>query len=247
MRINYPPTEPHGEIRQLLPNFFYVPGTIKLAPGVTINRNMGIARWQDHLTLINPIRLRPQQEEKLKDLGRVSHAIRLGYHHGRDDLYYRDHFDLTFWTQRGSDFYPPKADKVLRQEDVCPIPGGRFIVFSQSQFPEAVLWLPFSGGLLVSCDALQYWQSWNGCTWFGKNLLRFSGIRRGMQIAPSWRARVTPSDKNARLWLKYDFEQILRQPFLHFLAAHGDFCADNAYEKVAYAVGQAFPGLGKAA
>ncbi|WNZ56469.1 hypothetical protein QT397_03640 [Microbulbifer sp. MKSA007] len=148
MRINYPPTEPHGEIRQLLPNFFYVPGTIKLAPGVTINRNMGIARWQDHLTLINPIRLRPQQEEKLKDLGRVSHAIRLGYHHGRDDLYYRDHFDLTFWTQRGSDFYPPKADKVLRQEDVCPIPGGALLSFPKVSFQK-----PYCGSRLVA----DYW------------------------------------------------------------------------------------------
>ncbi|MCO1333023.1 hypothetical protein MO867_01595 [Microbulbifer sp. OS29] len=247
MRINYPSTEPHGEIRQLLPNFFYVPGTIKLAPGATINRNMGIARWGDQLTLINPVRLRPQQEEKLKDLGRVCHAIRLGYHHGQDDLYYRDRFNLTFWRQWGSNFYPPEADKVLRGAGPCPIPGGRIIAFSRSQFPEAVLWLPYNGGLLVSCDALQYWDSWHGCNWFGRSLLRFSGIRKGMQVVPAWRARVTAVGKDPGLWLEQDFQRILEQPFLHFLAAHGDFCADSAYELVTSAVGRAFAGVKKAA
>lgn len=247
MRIEYPPPQPHGEIRRLLPDFFYVPGTAKLAPATIINRNMAIVRWGDDLTLVNPVRLRPQQEEKLRDLGTVRHAVRLGYYHGSDDLYYRDRFNITFWRQAHSDFYPPMADELLREGQHCPVPGGRFIEFSHSRFPEAVLWVPFNGGLLLSCDALQFWQSWHGCSWCGRNLLRLAGFRRGMQVAPTWRVRMTPEGCDPAHWLEEDFQRLLQLPFLHFMAAHGDFCADSAYEQVAAAVAKAFPGLDLAA
>jgi len=247
VRINYPAPQPHGEIRQLLPDLFCVPGTVKLAPGVSINRNMAIVRWGEDLTLVNPVRLRPQLEEKLRDLGRISHAVRLGYHHGQDDLYYRDHFDLTFWRQAGSDFYPPEADRPIREAGDCPVPSGRFLEFCHSRFPEAVLWLPFNGGLLISCDALQYWGNWCGCNWIGRNLLRFSGLRRGMQVPPAWRVRMTPGGHDPRHYLLEDFERLMQLRFIHLLGAHGEFCADRAHEKVATAVDQAFSGIGKAA
>ncbi|SHF35592.1 hypothetical protein SAMN04487965_2019 [Microbulbifer donghaiensis] len=247
MRIQYPPPQPHGEIRRLLPDFFYVPGTSRLAPATIINRNMAIVRWGDELTLVNPLRLRPQQEEKLQDLGTLRHAVRLGYYHGCDDLYYRDRFNITFWRQADSDFYPPMADALLREGGDCPVPGGRFVEFSHSRFPEAVLWVPLNGGLLLSCDALQFWQSWHGCSWCGRNLLRLAGFRRGMQVAPTWRLRMTPEGCDPAHWLEEDFQRVLQLPFLHFLAAHGDFCPDSAYEKVVTAVSKAFPDLDLAA
>ncbi|MFA0809616.1 hypothetical protein [Microbulbifer epialgicus] len=247
MQINYPKPQPHGEIRQLLPDLFCVPGTVKLAPAVTINRNMAIVRWREDLILVNPVRLRPSLEEKLQDLGQVRHAVRLGYHHGQDDLYYRDHFDLTFWRQTGSDFYPPGADQPLKDGGDCPVPGGRFLEFSCGRFPEAVLWLPFNGGLLLSCDALQYWGKWRGCNWLGRNLLRFSGMRVGMQIPPAWRIRMTPQGRDVRCCLQQDFERLLQLSFLHLLAAHGEFCPDRAHEEVVTAVEQAFPGIERAA
>jgi hypothetical protein len=247
VRINYPEPQPHGEIRQLLPDLFFVPGTVKLAPAVTINRNMAIVRWQEELILVNPIRLRPAQEEKLQDLGRIAHAVRLGYHHGQDDLYYRDHFDLTFWRQTGSNFYPPSADRLVRDGGICPIPGSRFVELRYSRYPEAFWWLPFNDGLLLGCDALQYWGKWSGCSWFGRNLLRLSGMRSGMQVPPAWRTRMTPEGRDQRCWLQEDFERLLQLPFLHFLAAHGEFCADRAHEEVTAAISRAFPGLYKAA
>ncbi|MFC6981530.1 hypothetical protein [Microbulbifer taiwanensis] len=224
-----------------------MPGTTKLAPATVINCNMGIVRWGDELILVNPLRLRPQQEEKLQDLGKVRHAVRLGYYHGRDDLYYRDHFNLTFWRQAGSDFYPPTADRLLREGGDCPVPGGRFVEFSQSRYPEAILWLPHNGGLLLCCDALQYWQSWRGCNWFGRNLLRFGGFRRGMQVAPTWRTRMTPEGCDPQHCMEDDFQRLLQLPFLHFMGAHGEFCADKAHEEVAGAVARVYSGLDRAA
>lgn len=248
MQIDYPLPQPHGEIRRLLPDFFVVPSTVRLAPATVINRNMGIVRCGDDLTLVNPVRLREAQEEKLQDLGNVRHAVRLGYHHGCDDLYYRDKFNLTFWRQRGSDLYPaPAPDRVLSEGGDCPVPGGRFLEFSGARFPEAVLWVPHNEGLLLACDALQYWQSWRGCTWCGRNLLRFGGIRRGMQVAPGWRLRMTPEGADPAHWLQQDFQRLLDLRFHHFMAAHGQFCPDNAHELVAAAVARAFPPIDRAA
>lgn len=248
MRIDYPPPQPHGEIRRLLPDFFTLPGTARLAPATFINRNMCIVRFGEDLTLVNPVRLRPAQEEKLRDLGEIRHAVRLGYFHGCDDLYYRDKFHLTFWRQADSDLYPaPSPDRQLREGGECPVPGGRFFEFTGALHPEAALWLPYSGGLLLVCDALQYWQSWAGCNWCGRNLLRLAGFRRGMQVAPTWRMQMTPRGCDPAHWLEEDFRRLLALPFIHFMAAHGDFCADCAYEKVTAAINKAFPRKRRAA
>ncbi|GAA5524563.1 hypothetical protein Maes01_01120 [Microbulbifer aestuariivivens] len=244
MRIDYPLPQPHGEIRRLLPDLFYVPGTARLGPGVTVNRNMAILRFGEDLVLVNPLRLRRAQEEKLEDLGRVRHAVRLGYCHGRDDLYYRDRYSLTFWRQSDSDLYPaPAADQPLREGGNCPVPEGRFFEFSHSRHPEAALWVPINGGLLLTCDALQYWQSWRGCSWLGRNLMRLAGFRRGLQVAPTWRLRMTPRGCDPGCWLAADFERLLELPFAHLLGGHGNFCADTAHEEATMAVRKSFPGL----
>ncbi|KUJ83030.1 hypothetical protein AWR36_010855 [Microbulbifer flavimaris] len=244
MQIDYPLPQPHGEIRRLLPDLFYVPGTARLGPALTVNRNMAILRFGDELVLVNPVRLRPFQEEKLEDLGRVTHAVRLGYYHGCDDLYYRDRYNLTFWRQLDSDLYPaPAPDAPLREGGECPAPTGQFFEFTHSCHPEAALWVPMNGGLLLTCDALQYWQSWQGCTWLGRNLMRLAGFRRGMQVAPTWRLRMTPRGCDPGRWLGEDFERLLDLPFVHLLGGHGGFCADTAHEKAEQAVRKSFPGL----
>lgn len=244
MQIDYPLPQPHGEIRRLLPDLFYVPGTQRLGPALTVNRNMAVLRFDDELVLVNPVRLRPAQEEKLEDLGHIRHAVRLGYYHGCDDLYYRDRYNLTFWRQLDSDLYPaPAADAPIREAGECPAPGGKFFEFTHSSHPEAALWVPISGGLLLTCDALQYWQSWRGCTWLGRNLMRLAGFRRGMQVAPTWRMRMTPRGCDPGQWLGEDFERLLELPFVHLLGGHGNFCPDTAHEKVELAVQKSFPGL----
>ncbi|WGL15286.1 hypothetical protein PVT68_10945 [Microbulbifer bruguierae] len=241
MHIEYPAPQPHGRIRQLLPDFFVVRGTARIAPGVVVNRNMGIVRSGEDLLLVNPVRLCPAGEERLCDLGRVRQAVRLGYYHGCDDLYYRDRFNVFFWRQEHSNHYPvPPADQFLVDGGTCPVSGGRVFEFSNSRVPEAALLVPQAGGLLLTCDALQYWRDWTGCSWAGKWLLRFGGVHRGMQVVQSWRSRATPGDENSQRWLAADFQRLLNLPFFHLLAAHGDFCADNAHELTERAVSGSF-------
>lgn len=240
MHIAYPAPQPHGHIEQLLPDFFVVRGTARLAPGTVVNRNMGIVRIGDDLLLVNPVRLHRREEERLCDLGQVRQAVRLGYFHGCDDLYYRDRYNAIFWRQPHSDHYPlPPADELLRDGGPCPVAGGRVFEFTNSVVPEAALLVPLSGGLLLTCDSLQYWKGWQSCSWAGKWLLRLSGVHRGMQVSPGWLRRATPATENCR-WLAADFTRLLQLPFSHLLGAHGDFCADNARELAERAVSCCF-------
>lgn len=247
MRIDYPPSQPHGEILRILPDVYTVSGSVRLAPATVINRNMTIVRSGDDLTLINPVRLRPVVEERLLDIGNIRHLVRLGYYHGCDDLYYRDRFNATFWRQAGSDYYPPPADRPLCEGDDCPVPGGRFLELCRGQRPEAVMWLPHSGGLLLACDALQYWRTWSGCSWCGRSLLRLNGLRRGVQVVPGWCAKVLPKGRDPSHWMEEDFRRLLQWRFNHFLGGHGEFLADAAGEQVAAAVERVFPDLQRAA
>ena len=241
MHIAYPPPLPHGPIRQLLPDFFVVRGQARVAPGVLVNRNMGIVRSGDELLLVNPVRLNRVQEERLTELGQVRQAVRLGYFHGCDDLYYRDRFNVYFWRQSHSDHYPlPPADQFLVDGGSCPVTGGRVFEFSNSSVPEAALLIPHSGGLLLTCDALQYWNGWTACNWAGKWMLRLSGVHQGMQVAPGWCRRATPDSENSLRWLAADFQRLLQLPFQHMLAGHGDFCADRAHELAEQAVAASF-------
>ncbi|QIL90645.1 hypothetical protein GNX18_13410 [Microbulbifer sp. SH-1] len=244
MHIAYPAPLPHGRIRQLLPDFFVVRGSARIAPGVVVNRNMGIVRSGDDLLLVNPVRLCPTTEERLRDLGRVRQVVRLGYYHGCDDLYYRDRFNAFFWRQALSDHYPlPPADQLLSDGGPSPIHGGRVFEFSNSQVPEAALLIPQAGGLLLTCDALQYWAGWIGCNWAGRWALRLSGVHQGMLVAPAWCRRATPQYENSRSWLAADFRRLLSLPFYHLLGAHGDFCADRAHELAERAIVSSFATL----
>lgn len=251
MQIAYPPPLPHGEIRQLLRDFFMVQGRARIAPGVYVNRNMGIVRTGEDLLLVNPVRLCRRVEEDLCELGQIRQAVRLGYFHGCDDLYYRDRFNTFFWRQANSDHYPiPPADQELREDSLSPVVGGRVFVFNNSLVPEAALLIPQDGGLLLTCDSIQFWRGWEGCNWAGKWLMRAGGVHQGMQILPGWRSRATGDREHNQRGLAQDFQRLLQLPFYHLLGAHGQFCADTAREQAATAIANSFSkyaGTGRAA
>jgi len=63
----YPPAYPHDQIQSLYPGVFLLHGSIKMGPGMRMNRNMVILQDGTELTLINPVRM---SEEGLAALGR---------------------------------------------------------------------------------------------------------------------------------------------------------------------------------
>ena len=62
------PTE-HDAIEEIFPDVFTVHGSIRMAPGMRINRNMVVVRQNGELTIVNPVRLSAQEETALEALG----------------------------------------------------------------------------------------------------------------------------------------------------------------------------------
>ena len=54
---------PHGDIESLGADIFAVRGSIRINLFMRISRNMAIVREGNELTLVNPIRLRPEIEK----------------------------------------------------------------------------------------------------------------------------------------------------------------------------------------
>ncbi len=86
---------PHGDIRQIFKDVFFVTGTNKIHhEGIDIqtSRNMTIVRSGSELTLINTVRLNEEALQKLDALGVVTNIVRIGAFHGRDDAFYQNRY-----------------------------------------------------------------------------------------------------------------------------------------------------------
>ncbi len=103
--IQFTPAWLHGDIREVLPDVFFVTGTNKIHhEGVDIqtSRNMVILRNGSELTLVNTVRLNEEGLKKLESLGSVTHIVRIGAFHGRDDAFYRKHYPMAqLWGLKG--------------------------------------------------------------------------------------------------------------------------------------------------
>ena len=53
----HPPAYPHEQIENLYPGVYLLHGSIKVGPGMRMNRNMIILQNWPELTLINPVRM----------------------------------------------------------------------------------------------------------------------------------------------------------------------------------------------
>lgn len=153
--------------------------------GSRFNKNMIVLVDQEkgHLTVVNPLKLSPEGEEKLLELGftgLVTNLIRLGpsEHAAFEDDYYLTHFgkaaadngeQLQRWAPGPfsnsphlpihqtlfdtTNTRPLKLDSPIAP--VSPHPDVEVFVFSETVQPEAVLWLR-SKRVLIAGDCLQH-------------------------------------------------------------------------------------------
>jgi hypothetical protein len=234
---DYPSALPHEPEEEIFPNIFLVHGSARVGPGMRLNRNMAIVRSNDDLSLINPVRLSAPAEARLERLGKVKHVIRIGYYHGVDDRYYVDRYGAEFWCQPGSERYrEPRPTQILRDETPLPIPVAELFLFKATNFPESAILLKNHGGVLITCDSLQYWTDWSYCTLAAKLVIRINGFSLRMLIGTFWLKAMTPKGQS----LRADFERLLKLEFKHLLGADGRLCRDQAHEQVAAEVGRAF-------
>lgn len=221
---NYPPALPHEPIRALFENVYWVHGSIRIGPGMCMNRNMVIIREGRDLTLVNPVRISDEELARLDALGAVRHVMRLGDFHGRDDAFYQDRYRAEFWCQPGQSTYAaPLPDRIIRVTEPPPVRNAEFFVFETALFPEAALLLK-EHGLLITTDSIQYWNDWSYTSWFTRQVLGLMGFRLTLLIGGPWLKRVTPPGGS----LQAEFERLLTLDFKHLLAAHGGLLRDQA-------------------
>jgi len=232
----YAPAYAHDPIEVLFENVFWVHGSIKIAPGMTMNRNMIILRQVNDLILINPVRLNLHEEEKLCSLGSVKKIIRLGDFHGLDDQYYVDRFKAEFWCQKGQSTYKsPTPNTIIEENTLSPIENSEFFIFSTAKYPEAALLLK-DHNLLITTDSIQNLTNWTHTTFLTKIVLKLMGFKKELLIGKPWIKRVTPKGGSMR----DDFDRLLMLDFEHIIAAHGTLLRGNAKSELKQVVNKTF-------
>ncbi len=232
----YAPAYPQDPLTELYPDVYLLHGSIRMGPGMTMNRNMLVLRHADELTLVNPVRMDEANLARLEALGTVKHVVRLGDFHGLDDAFYCERYACLFWAQpQQATYTTPKPDQLINAESESPVPGSEFFIFNTARYPEAALFIP-RHKLLITTDSVQYHADWSYFSTFTRIVFRLLGFRIGLNIGPPWRKRVTPKGQS----LKTDFEQLLALDFDALVAAHGVLLPTGAKPMLAELVERTF-------
>lgn len=217
----HPPARKHGELAEVLPDLFFVTGTIQM-PGplpVRFSRNMTVVRRGDRLVLVNSVRLDDAGLAALDKLGKVTDVIRLAANHGMDDPFYAERYGAKVWvvkgqrytagfnTSRPDTYFTPHHE--LDATTAPPIDGARLVVFDSTP-PEGMLLLPDHGGVMISGDCLQNWAAPDAYfSWPGKVLLKMMGFIRPHNIGPGWLKQGKPPKDQLRAISEHRFANVL--------------------------------------
>lgn len=235
----YPPPTRHDPLEEVFPDVFLLRGSYRANAWLTFNRNMVVVREGESLTVISSVRLLPEFEPQLDALGTVRHVIRAGYFHGADDRYYVDRYGAQFWAPAGARTEPgPAATRELSAAAELPFSGARAYVTQHSRFPEAVILIEREGGILLTCDSLQYYADRRFGSLAARIMMPLMGFPLRMIIGPVWLKAMTDRDGGS---LQPDFEHIAGLQFRHLIPGHGSLCRDTAKSKVHDAVRRVWP------
>ena len=235
----FTPVWPHGEIREIFKNIFFVTGTNKVhyaGDDIQTSRNMIIIRDGTQLTLINTVRLDEDGLQKLDSLVDVTHIFRIGAFHGRDDAFYKNQYPTSIlWNLKGMSYESGlKADQDLIPGSTMPIPDCSLFAFETSKFPEGVLHIAKEGGILITCDSIQNIT----CTddFYSATTARSlhaQGLIQPANISPIWLSATHTSAE--------DFYRLLKtMTFDHLLTAHGEPLINTAFAQVTQTVKRVF-------
>jgi hypothetical protein len=214
---DFPAALPHGPLREIFPDIFFVTGTFRLAPLLTFPRNMTVVRRGSSLTVLNSVRLDAQGEAALAKLGKVEHVVRVGHFHGLDDPYYVDRFGATLWA-------PPGIHGLTGARELgpgkTPIEGSTVFLFEKGKIGEAVILLDVDGGVIITCDSYQNWTSLDGCSLLAKGVIKAMGFGP-KHIGGPWTKAMGPA-------VREDFDRLLALPWQHLVPSHGTVLCDSA-------------------
>jgi hypothetical protein len=220
----YPPAYPHDTIQRLYPGVFLLQGSIRMGPGMRMNRNMVILQSNSDVSLINPVRMNEEGLASLDALGKVKNIIRLGDFHGLGDAFYLERYRCDFWAQKGQETYKlPVPSKEISSSTAGPVENSEFFLFESANYPEAAL-LINEHKLLITTDSIQYYSDWRYFSWFTQCAFKLLGFKKGLNIGGPWLKRATPKG----VTLEQDFENLLKLDFDALIAAHGSLIRSGA-------------------
>ena len=232
----YPKATHHDPIEELLPDLFWVHGSVEFRPGSFLSRNMAVVRRGTELSLVNAVRLSDEGEKALSALGEVKNVVRIGNFHAMDDRYYVAEHGARLWCLPGDQARPdPRPDELLSAGHL-PFDQAALHVYDGANFPEGALVLQQDGGVLLSADSLQYWADWSNCSEGMAAGAAQMGFSLTMLVGPPWLRGATPEGGS----LESDFRRLLEHDFEHMLGAHGGFHRGGAKQAVHRAVEAAF-------
>ncbi|NOU32977.1 MAG: hypothetical protein HOO96_34175 [Polyangiaceae bacterium] len=239
MADGFPAARAHGPFETPFDDVFMVRGTSHFAPLLHITRNMIVLRQGDDLTLLNSVRLSDVGERDLERLGTVRHLVKLGHFHGMDDAYYAKRYAPVVWaTSDATHARGVTTARRLTPGESGPVADMRVFTFERATRPEACIVLGREGGILVTCDSVQNWGAFEGCSGAAKVVLRALGFAGEARIGPGWRRFAEPRDGGG---LGDDFRRLLTLPFRHLVPAHGHVLRDRAKEALAARVAESYP------
>jgi hypothetical protein len=208
-----------GKLEQVFDDVWWVWGTTRVGPGLSFPRNMWVIREGADLVVIHGVMLPEEEQKKVEALGPVKHIVRLGAFHGMDDPKYVARYSPRVWAPPGVDHQPGvKTDVELVPGGPTPIEGGSVFSFDRSRTPEVALLMPRHGGVLLTCDSVQNWETTDGCSFLAGLMSRAMGFRGRACIGPGWRKQSEPKDKEG---FGPAFRELLRLEFRHVLGGHG--------------------------
>lgn len=215
-----------GGLQQIFDDVWWAWGTVRFGPGVYIPRNMFVLREGGELVVVHPVLLPATEQARVEALGPIKHIVRLGAFHGMDDPAYVERYGPTVWAPPGVDARPGvPAARELRPGAPLPFEDGSLHVFSRSRTPEVALRLARHGGVLLTCDSVQNWESTEGCSFLGGLMSKVMGFKGRACLGPGWRKMSEPKDGEG---FGPDFERLLQLDFRHILSGHGAPMKDTA-------------------
>ncbi len=235
----YSPCFPHGDIKEIFPNIFFVMGANKTHyAGVDLqhSRNMIIVRNGKELSLVNTVRLDDNGLAALERLGNVTNVIKIGAFHGRDDAFYIDRYKAKLWALPGMQHDNNKTtDITLVPNGQMPFPDCTLFVFETSTYPESILHIDIEGGILVTCDSIK---NWTGPDPFfseeSAKLYEEKGYFGKATVSQIWRQATNVNVS--------DFERLNLLTYKHLLSAHGEPLLNDADERLKHTIEQEFGG-----
>ena len=243
-----PPALPHGALREVLPNVFFVTGTVRMKAPITLSfsRNMTVVREGERLVVINSVRLDDDGLRALDALGKVTDVIRLAGFHGMDDPFYKHRYGAKVWAVKGQRYTAGlkadasktyfEADASMDADTKLPLEGASLYVF-HTRPPEGLLLLQREGGLVVAGDALQNWQTSDAYfNTAAKLMLPVLGFIKPCNVGPGWLKQAKPSAAELRGVLDLTFE--------HVFPSHGAVVQGGAKARYRPAIERAASSVG---